>query len=69
MACIGPPPLLVADEPTAELDGRSAGLVAAALLAVARHGTTVVAASHDLRLVRAADVVVTLERGRVVRVG
>ena len=59
------------DEPTAGLDGESADMVAAALRAVVaegrgrRGGVAVVVITHDLRIMRGADRVVVLEKGRV----
>jgi ABC-type lipoprotein export system ATPase subunit len=69
MATFGDPALLVADEPTAELDRASAGVVTAALRARRDAGGSVVVGTHDPDLVAAADVVVRLEHGRVIDVG
>jgi ABC-type lipoprotein export system ATPase subunit len=66
LASFGSPPLLLGDEPTAELDRASARLVVDALVAACRPGATAVVCSHDPDLVAAADRVVRLERGRVV---
>jgi putative ABC transport system ATP-binding protein len=58
--------LVVADEPTAELDGESAHLL---LDAIRRHsgaGVAFVIATHDPDVAAAADSVLRLERGRVV---
>jgi len=47
-ALINEPPLLLADEPTASLDARNAGIVLDLLFALsAEHGATLVAVSHD----------------------
>jgi ABC-type lipoprotein export system ATPase subunit len=54
------PPLAVVDEPTSRQDEAHAELVVAALVAAARDGAAVVAATHDPVLVAAADVVVPL---------
>ncbi len=64
------PRLLLLDEPTNHLDV-AAGLDVLALLGdLARSGTTVVAALHDLSLAAAhADAVVVLHHGRVVAAG
>lgn len=59
-------PAIVADEPTASLDRRSADVVISLLRAHAVAGGTVVVASHDANLSRAADVVVDLEDEHVV---
>ncbi|UDY36572.1 thiol reductant ABC exporter subunit CydD [Dermatobacter hominis] len=53
--------LLLADEPTSHLDPRRADLVLAALRSVADAGTAVVVATHDSRLIEAADQVVLLD--------
>jgi ABC-type lipoprotein export system ATPase subunit len=54
------PLLAVVDEPTSRQDEAHAELVVAALVAAARDGAAVVAATHDPVLVAAADVVVPL---------
>jgi ABC-type lipoprotein export system ATPase subunit len=58
-------PILLADEPTSELDRASAATVVEALRTVAASGVAVVAASHDPLLVEAADVVAELTTGRL----
>ena len=60
------PGVLVADEPTAELDAATAALVFAALRAEADAGAAVVLATHDLDLAALCDSVVHLADGRVV---
>jgi putative ABC transport system ATP-binding protein len=62
-AGVGPPALLVADEPTAELDDDSAALVLGLLRACAERGSAVVLATHDARAVAAADTVLRLRHG------
>ncbi|AVZ38721.1 MULTISPECIES: thiol reductant ABC exporter subunit CydD [unclassified Dietzia] len=52
--------VLVADEPTAHLDGETAGRVADALRDRARSGSTVLVVSHAREVLDSADVVVTL---------
>jgi ABC-type lipoprotein export system ATPase subunit len=54
------PSLAVVDEPTSRQDEAHAELVVAALVAAARDGAAVVAATHDPVLVAAADLVVPL---------
>ncbi len=61
------PTVLAADEPTSALDQAGAAGVVAALRMAADTGTTVVVASHDPNVVAAADVVVRLDHGQVVR--
>ena len=66
-ALVAEPAVLLADEPTAALDSATALLLLAQLRAVADRGTTVVLASHDPAVIGAADHVVNLRSGRVVR--
>jgi len=63
MAVTGAPAVLVADEPTAELDDDSAALVLAELERCARLGSCVVVSTHDPRVVAAADRVLLLRHG------
>jgi len=62
-AAVGAPALLIADEPTAELDDDSAALVLRVLRARADQGSAVVLATHDARAVAAADTVLSLRHG------
>ncbi|GIF19606.1 putative ABC transport system ATP-binding protein [Actinoplanes tereljensis] len=62
-AAVGAPALLVADEPTAELDDDSAALVLGLLRARAAEGSAVVIATHDARAIAAADIVLRLRHG------
>src|SRR5256884_259277 len=65
-ALVHEPPLLLADEPTGNLDEQTAGEVLPALLSLARaRNTTVVIVTHDLALSRAADRVLELREGRL----
>jgi len=59
-------PLVVADEPTAELDGDSAHLLLDAIRRHAGIGTAFIVATHDPDVTAIADSVLRLERGRVV---
>ncbi len=64
------PPLLIADEPTGELDSHTAGEIFALLQQVAREqGTCIVASTHDPAIREAADRVESLADGRLVRAG
>ena len=62
-ALVGAPRVVVADEPTAELDDASAALVVAALADAARAGACVVVATHDARVVHGADRVLLMRHG------
>ena len=66
-ALVGEPEVLLADEPTAALDSATALLLLEQLRLVAARGTTIVIASHDPAVIGAADHVVNLRSGRVVR--
>ncbi len=59
----GAPALVVADEPTAELDDATSALVLAELRGCAQEGAAVVVATHDARVVAAADRVLALRHG------
>ncbi len=60
------PPVIVADEPTGNLDSRTAAAVLALLAALARDGKTVVLVTHERDLGQIADRVITLADGRMV---
>jgi ABC-type lipoprotein export system ATPase subunit len=59
-------PLVLADEPTAELDRASAAALLTALRDHAGTGVAFVVATHDEDVIAVADRVVRLDRGRVV---
>jgi putative ABC transport system ATP-binding protein len=58
-------PLVVSDEPTAELDEESAARVLAMIRDAAAEGTAFVVATHDDDVIAAADAVLRLDRGEV----
>jgi putative ABC transport system ATP-binding protein len=60
------PALLVADEPTAELDADTAAIVLHALRAEANSGAAVVLATHDPEVAAMCDAQIHLVDGRVV---
>lgn len=67
-AIVRRPPLLLADEPTGNLDEAMAGEVVAVLKAIAAGGTTVVLATHQAGLARALRRrTLRLEGGRLVK--
>ena len=68
---LGPSPqVLLCDEPTSALDPELSEEVVEVLGKLAREGTTMVMATHDLRLAsRIANNVVFLEAGKVVETG
>lgn len=59
------PDVLLADEPTGELDGETEAQVLDLLRDRARSGTAVLIVSHSRAVMRRADSVLTLEDGRV----
>jgi putative ABC transport system ATP-binding protein len=63
------PALIVADEPTGNLDSTTAAQVLELLASLTLQGRTVVMVTHDDKLQDRADLVVTLVDGRVARVG
>ncbi len=65
-ALVTSPDLLLADEPTAQLDPANRELVTELLLGLARSGATVVLATHDDDLSSRCTTVVTLRDGEVI---
>jgi ABC-type multidrug transport system ATPase subunit len=65
-ALVAAPEVLLADEPTAELDAENREHIVALLIEHARTGATVVIASHDPDVVAVCDATVELDAGRVV---
>lgn len=63
LAVLGSPRLVILDEPTAELDGRTSSAMVEYLHSRARDRAVLVA-SHDPRVLEAADAIVVLEAGR-----
>jgi putative ABC transport system ATP-binding protein/macrolide transport system ATP-binding/permease protein len=68
VACgvVGGPALVVADEPTAELDTAAAERVLTAMEELAASGVAFAVSSHDPRVMAVADGLVGLDHGRVV---
>jgi cell division transport system ATP-binding protein len=65
-ALVNQPTLLLADEPTGNLDAEAAALTMRSLLEIHQRGVTVVIASHDGHLIRRfGGRVVTLVRGMI----
>src|SRR5919107_2177376 len=64
-AVVGRPALVVADEPTSELDSATTADLLAAVHELTRTGTTVVLATHDPMASAAADQVIHLRSGTV----
>ena len=67
-ALINDPELLLADEPTGNLDAELSEQIVRLLLDCHRRGTTVLMATHDRELIRqVGQRVLTLDRGRLLR--
>ena len=68
-AVVNRPALLIADEPTANLDAESAGVIVEVLVGFNQVGVTVLIATHDERLVqRYGKRVLHLDAGRIAEV-
>lgn len=67
-AAVGPPSLLLADEPTGQLDHTTRDEVIDALRILTARGMTVIAATHDPAVATRADQVVHLRDGRITEV-
>jgi putative ABC transport system ATP-binding protein len=65
-ALVNDPDLLLADEPTGNLDAESAGDIMGIFQALNQSGRTIVLVTHDLTLAAHVRRVVRLERGRLV---
>jgi PrtD family type I secretion system ABC transporter len=66
-ALVVKPVLLLLDEPTANLDPNAAGRLIETLRQIARQGVIVVTATHDLRLLNAADTILSISGGALSR--
>ncbi len=67
VALANDPPVLLADEPTGELDSTTEAQVLAILTRRAHRGTALLVASHSAAVAAAADRVITLRNGEVLR--
>ncbi|MCS7479215.1 ABC transporter ATP-binding protein [Umezawaea endophytica] len=65
-AVVGDPPLLLADEPTGNLDSASGAAVVELLHELNRQGTTVVVITHDVELAETLPRRISIRDGRVV---
>jgi ABC-type lipoprotein export system ATPase subunit len=66
-AMVGDPDVILADEPTAELDTQSAHLAVASLTRLRDLGATLIVTSHDPEVLDVADRLIRLEHGVVKR--
>jgi putative ABC transport system ATP-binding protein len=65
-ALVGDPKVLLADEPTGNLDSRNAHMVMDLLAALHRKGGTIVMVTHDARSAEQAQRQISLFDGKVV---
>ncbi|MGZ5434397.1 MAG: ABC transporter ATP-binding protein, partial [Thermoanaerobaculia bacterium] len=65
-ALVGNPKVLLADEPTGNLDSKNAQLVMDLLDTLHEQGSTIVMVTHDPRFAERADRVVSLFDGRII---
>jgi len=65
LALVGRATLIIADEPTAELDPDGADLLLHTMLDAAGMGSTFIVASHDPTLMNAADQVISINDGGI----
>lgn len=69
-AIVNKPELLLADEPTGNLDPQLSEEIMRLFMEFNRHGTTVLIASHDVNLIsRMNNRILTLQRGRLIAGG
>jgi putative ABC transport system ATP-binding protein len=61
------PPLILADEPTANLDSVTGEQIVQLLRSLASGDRTVLIATHDTAIARQADLVITMRDGKLVR--
>lgn len=61
------PPIIIADEPTGNLDSVTAKGIMDTLYEINKNGTTVVVVTHDQNIIRASNKrIITLEKGKVI---
>jgi cell division transport system ATP-binding protein len=67
-ALVRQPKILIADEPTGNLDPKNAWEIIELLLKINRYGTTVLLTTHNKEIVNALKRrVITINRGRIVK--
>lgn len=65
-AIVMSPPIIMADEPTGNLDSRSGNDIMKNLVDLNEGGTTIILITHDLRLAKFAKRVITLKDGKII---
>jgi putative ABC transport system ATP-binding protein len=66
LALVNDPPLILADEPTGNLDSANARVVTDLLVSLARRGKTVVVATHDQQVAQAFARRLSMRDGRII---
>ncbi|MBP5781739.1 MAG: ATP-binding cassette domain-containing protein, partial [Clostridia bacterium] len=64
-ALINKPALLLADEPTSDLDAESTDEIVSLFGRIAKEGTAVIMVTHDLHTVKATDRNYTMDKGNL----
>jgi putative ABC transport system ATP-binding protein len=65
-AIVGEPELLLADEPTGNLDRKSAKIVVSTFIELNRQGQTIVVVTHDPEVANCASKILVIRDGRIV---
>ena len=65
-ALVADPKIILADEPTGNLDGENAENVMDILKVLNKEGKTIVLVTHDLKIANYADRIIRLEQGKIV---
>ena len=66
-ALVTEPKIILADEPTGNLDSRSGGALFSTLKTLNRQGRTLVLITHDMQLAKEADRQIEIADGKIVR--
>ena len=66
-ALVNKPAVLLADEPTSDLDAENTDEIISLFRNIAKEGTAVIMVTHDLRTVKAADRSYTMEKGHLLQ--
>ncbi len=61
------PPVILADEPTANLDQKTGRIIVELLKSLSAEGRTVIIATHDSEISNSAQIVLEMEDGKIIR--
>ncbi|MHA1340251.1 MAG: ABC transporter ATP-binding protein [Promethearchaeota archaeon] len=61
------PPIIIADEPTANLDKKSSDIITNLFLELSEEGKTIIIATHDDKILQSAYRIVSMEDGKIVK--